>query len=268
MTSVAKASLQCVGEMEPTVNWGMPAVLPNKELYPVNVLLESGAALAGVKSIACGYAHSCAVLDDLSTYCWGYNSYGQLGNGSEKSSNVAAPVVDGNGQKISSDIVEVGNAFTCAIKSYNVQCWGANYYGQLGSGSTDLESLKPVSVALSEKALSITLGDDSACALDASGAVLCWGYGNSGQLGIDPERLSCNGDYQCSNVPIAVAFKNRSTECQLASGGWDVSVLGSTGTIYTVGYNGSGNLGNSDDSQTYSWEPKELSYAWPRPVAP
>ena len=44
--------------------------------------------------IACGHAHTLAVTDDGKLYTWGYNSHGQLGNGSKNLSQT--PVVIGD----------------------------------------------------------------------------------------------------------------------------------------------------------------------------
>lgn len=45
--------------------------------------------LAGpAKQVVAGYSHACAVLEDKTVQCWGYNYAGQLGNGTETSSNV------------------------------------------------------------------------------------------------------------------------------------------------------------------------------------
>ncbi len=86
--------------------------------------------------------HSCAVLATGRVKCWGGNSNGQLGDGTQSDADEPVAVVG------LSDItaVNAGGAHTCAIsKAGAVWCWGWNYSGQLGDG-TKIDRLKPVSV--------------------------------------------------------------------------------------------------------------------------
>jgi alpha-tubulin suppressor-like RCC1 family protein len=91
-------------------------------------------ALASVEDVVCRGAHSCARTRDGSLYCWGNNRFGQLGNGGGDAPPAPPAVVPGL-----EDIVAAyaGEANTCArLKSGRVYCWGADYYGELGRGTT------------------------------------------------------------------------------------------------------------------------------------
>ncbi len=82
--------------------------------------------------ISAGESHTCAVLDDGSVQCWGDNSDGQLGDGTDAGHIAPAAVKDLAGP---ASAVESGSVHTCALlESGEVQCWGSNYYGRLGSG--------------------------------------------------------------------------------------------------------------------------------------
>jgi alpha-tubulin suppressor-like RCC1 family protein len=86
---------------------------------------------SGVSSVAAGYAHTCAIKQDSSLWCWGYNGYGQIGDGTEE--NKYSPV-----KIIESGVVAValGDDHTCAIKKDgSLWCWGNNKFGQIGDGS-------------------------------------------------------------------------------------------------------------------------------------
>ncbi|MBU1684152.1 MAG: hypothetical protein V1768_03535 [Patescibacteria group bacterium] len=76
--------------------------------------------------------------------CWGYNSSGQLGDGSY--SNKLTPVqVFGLGSGTVKEIT-AGYQHTCALKTNgSMVCWGYNYHSQLGDGSTS-DKLTPVQV--------------------------------------------------------------------------------------------------------------------------
>jgi len=97
---------------------------------PVDVLGLS----AGVSAIASGSVHTCALNGGGAVKCWGDNSDGQLGNGSVIASNVP---VDVSGLASGITAIAAGDSHTCALKDNGkVSCWGANFAGQLGNGST------------------------------------------------------------------------------------------------------------------------------------
>ncbi len=95
--------------------------------------------LTGVRSVSAGMFATCAILTPVNAKCWGYNSNGQLGNGSVNHSS--SPVaVTGSARFVS---FGVGTYSACAIlDDQSVNCWGANESGQTGNGST-MESRIP-----------------------------------------------------------------------------------------------------------------------------
>ena len=86
--------------------------------------------------------YSCVLTVDKTVKCWGYNHEGQLGNGTNKNSNVATAVVGLSGVSA----VSAGVTFACArMVAGAAVCWGANSYGQLGNGGGP-SKMKPVKV--------------------------------------------------------------------------------------------------------------------------
>ena len=77
-----------------------------------------------------------------------------------------------------------GLGHTCAVTSSGgVQCWGWNYAGQLGDG-TSTDRVIPVAVSgLTSGVASVTVGVAHTCALMVAGGVKCWGENAYGQLG-------------------------------------------------------------------------------------
>ncbi len=99
--------------------------------------------LEGVKSIALGGTHSCALLQNGTAKCWGHNGYGQLGDGTKTDRNAPTDVVD------LKDAVELaaGDHHTCArLADHTVKCWGKNVFGQIGDGTLE-DQTKPTFVS-------------------------------------------------------------------------------------------------------------------------
>jgi alpha-tubulin suppressor-like RCC1 family protein len=94
--------------------------------------------LAGtmVKAIAAGYTHTCALTVAGAVYCWGDDQYGELGDGqlTDALRSTPGPAVPIPARVTALVTQESAN---CALTvDGDVQCWGANYYGQLGDTTT------------------------------------------------------------------------------------------------------------------------------------
>ena len=131
--------------------------------------------------------------------------------------------------------VTSGFAHTCALRTDgSVVCWGKNWYGALGNGTT-LSSSVPVLVSgLGGPAIAISAGDDHTCALLRGGTVRCWGYNASGQV----------GDGTTTNRTTATPVMGLSGIEAIAAGGYHTCALLSSGPVRCWGANDSGQLGN------------------------
>ena len=103
--------------------------------------------LGSVKSISAGSHHTCAVLDNGSATCWGYNYNGQLGDGTTSTSNSPVSVSGlGSVNSISAG-GNINGSHTCALlDNGSAMCWGYNNDGQLGNGSSGTDSATPGTV--------------------------------------------------------------------------------------------------------------------------
>lgn len=89
--------------------------------------------------VSAGAYHTCALLDDFSVKCWGYNVYGALGYGDDimRNSPPANETVDFGplDPGVHVKAISCGLYFSCALLSDGgVRCWGDNLSGQLGQG--------------------------------------------------------------------------------------------------------------------------------------
>ena len=202
----------------------------------------SSDVLTGVSQIAAGYLHTCAVMSGThGVRCWGYNGYGQLGDGT--TNNLSSPPSN----DVLTGVLQIaaGYGHTCVLMSdtYGVRCWGYNAYGQLGDGTTN-NLFTPPSNDVLTGVLQIGVGDSHTCALmsEANG-VRCWGYNDYGQLGdgsttilsIPPGRDILTGVSR-----IAVGYFHT---CALMSGTYGVRCWG---------VNGNGQLGDGTTNSVYS----------------
>jgi len=149
---------------------------------------------SGVASISTGTLHTCAVTTSGAAKCWGYNYYGQLGDGGTNTSQPTPVDVSGLTSGVSS--ISAGDNHTCAVTTSGAaKCWGYSANGQLGNGST-VNSPRPVSViGLDSGVTQIAAGQSHTCSVHA-GAAKCWGYGGDGRLG--------NGGTSNHATPVSV----------------------------------------------------------------
>ena len=111
-----------------------------KRTTPVQV---SSKILNSVTAVAAGSGHTIALRSDGTVLAWGYNSYGQLGDGTTTWRDTPVQVSGLSGVTA----IAGGSFYTVALKSDGtVWAWGDNSSGQLGDGTTT-NSTTPVQVA-------------------------------------------------------------------------------------------------------------------------
>ncbi len=203
-----------------------------RQLEPV---LVSG-LITGVEAIDSGVDHTCALLNSGAVKCWGWNSFGQVGDQTQINRSTPVSVFG-----LSSGVVAIatGGFHTCAIfESGGVGCWGFNDNGQLGDG-TDIDRSTPVPVfGLSSGVVAITAGGYHTCALLSSGEVKCWGLNYQGQLG--------DGTNDPHLTPVTVSGMN-SEVATITAGGFHTCVLLNSGAAKCWGSNFDGQLGDGTD---------------------
>jgi alpha-tubulin suppressor-like RCC1 family protein len=172
---------------------------------PVSGLGGATAIAAGGNGENVGYDHTCALFSGGAVQCWGDDTDGDLGNGT----NAVQTLTPVSVSNLTGAIATAEGYFhTCALLSGGtVQCWGSNTNGQLGIGNTtgptsctsnQTCSTTPVAVSNLTGVTAVAAGGDHSCALLSSGVVECWGDNTGGDLG--------NGGTTLSSVPVRVQW--------------------------------------------------------------
>lgn len=195
--------------------------------------------LTGVQSISAGHAHTCAVHSNGIVQCWGSKLDGRLGDYcsiGECSGSRESPVdVYRYDETVTNGkTVKVGRKHSCVLlDSGLVECWGDNFYGQLGDGADVPNSDYARQVSGLSDVTTIAAGSYHNCAI-SDGDIYCWGSNYFKQLGQSsgetyntPQQVS-----GLSNVSAITAGSNFS--CAL-----------SDGQVFCWGANDKGQLGSS-----------------------
>jgi len=177
-----------------------------------------------VVSVSAGYASTCAILDNGSVRCWGYNADGRTGLGTTSGYTGDAdgemgddlPTVElGSGRTAAS--ISVGHGHTCALlDNLSIACWGDNVHGEMGIGTTDdVDTASEMGAGLetvdlpTTRSSSVSSGYYYSCAIIDDGTVRCWGEDAMGRLGvyygngddnIGDESGEMGGDLQITNL--------------------------------------------------------------------
>jgi len=178
---------------------------------------------------------ACAILYHRDVKCWGLNDFGQLGDNSDKPSNVPVSVSGLTG--VLGLVGESSQGGYCAVLlSGGVDCWGTNTSGALGNGSTTLTQADvPVAVTgISDATNGGTNNAYTYCMLLGSESVRCWGDNTDGQLGSGSTAPFSNVPVGVLGVfkPVGLASDGTSFCAQLKSGGaqcWGSNADGALG---------------------------------------
>lgn len=182
-----------------------------------------------------------------SVWAWGYNGYGQLGNGTSGSAE-SSKVPRGISGLPNVTAVAAGGYHSMALANYSsLYTWGRNSNGQLGNDSLENASLpQSVDNPALKNVRRIAAGGLHSIALKTDGTVWTWGSNNYGQIG--------NGNIEDQKVPVQVNLGGKLAKLVAAGGAFSVAVT-TDDKIYVWGYNGFGQLGRDPATDPFSKEP-------------
>jgi alpha-tubulin suppressor-like RCC1 family protein len=192
-------------------------------------------------------------------YCWGFNYYGEVGDGTTNNNrDLPVPVLGMDFPATDQPIRATSNGagHTCAVTPLGTAaCWGNNSHGAFGDGGTSYQNGTPVSVTgvggsgLLGSLTGIAAADGFTCATDTNGRAFCWGANYSGQLGngqssgdqLTPVQVlggGAAGDQPLDDV-LAMASSNGAADHMCATR----SMPNGGQAVYCWGRNSNGQLG-------------------------
>jgi len=218
------------------------------------MLIPSSAASAitlssnSVQMVSAGGSHTLMIRHGGTLWAWGAGQYGRLGDGDTSNHNVAVPTQIGT---VSNWVyVAAGGLHSAAIDANgDLWTWGAAGQGQLGNGTTT-DSGTPTIVSEPGPWRSVSAGARHTVAIKQDGTLWAWGENAQGAIG----QNSGTGQY---NVPMQVPALAGNTWLDASAGGYyDGGVtygsftvgIQSDGSLWTWGWNQSGQLGNGNTS--------------------
>ncbi|MEU7023836.1 Ig-like domain repeat protein [Streptomyces sp. NPDC046203] len=208
-------------------------------LTPVEVDLPAG---VHVTALASGSNHTLALTADGRVYAWGWNAYGQLGDGTTTDRATPVPVDLPAGTTITAVAAGDNGEFSLAATSDgHVLGWGLNRYGQLGNGTT-LDSITPTEASLpaGTQVTDLAAGAGHSLALTSTGSVYAWGLNGSGQLG--------DGTTTDRHTPVQI-LPAGSGIAALTAGAIHSLLMTTDGRVYAWGDNTFGGLGDGTTTQ-------------------
>jgi alpha-tubulin suppressor-like RCC1 family protein len=202
------------------------------------------------------YLTSCALTPDGTAYCWGDNSYGQIGDGGTTLAGHPAPIPVSSGLILSS--IGAGSTHSCGLTSSGAAyCWGTNSSGELGDGSF-VDKFTPV-VVPGHTFDALSVGDIHNCALEGNTAY-CWGANNGGALGTGFVPPASNTPLQVlGGHAFALVSAGHQRSCALTTGnavycwGGTPALMNGGLTFTTVSDGGSHACGLTTGGVAYCW---------------
>jgi len=193
---------------------------------------------APLVAVSAGVLHTCGSTGSGAVFCWGWNAYGQVGDGSRR--DRPFPVLVHTSTPLAEPSTAAGAGHTCGVAAGGAAyCWGFNLSGQLGDGSQSTR-LVPTPIAGGLTIATLDAGGAYTCAAAADSSAHCWGWNLYGQLGDGtrtdrPAPTPVGGGLRLVSVVVGTQHS-----CARAA----------DSTLYCWGRNGSGQLGDGSTTDT------------------
>jgi len=176
---------------------------------------------------------SAAIKGDGTLWCWGYNFFGGIGDGTvARKSSPVQTIAGGTDWKQ----VSCSGGSTAAIKTNGtLWIWGYNAYGQLGDNTITHKSSPIQTVAGGTNWMVVSMSEYNTAAIKTDGTLWTWGYNTNGALG-DGTTINRSSPNQ------TIAGGNNWKQ---VSSGSSIAAIKTDGTLWTWGWNAFGQLGDN-----------------------
>ncbi len=183
------------------------------------------------QTVSAGRDHTIAIKPNGTLWAWGYNGYGQLGDGTKVEKTAPVQIgVDSNWKTVSA-----GSNSSLAIKTDGtLWAWGDNLFGQLGDGSYANVRLVPTRIGTDSNWKLVSEGSQYGLAIKTDGTLWAWGDNTFGQLGnqavfaIIPRQVGVGSDWAA-----------------ISAGDVHTAAIKKDGTLWAWGFNSYGQLGDA-----------------------
>jgi alpha-tubulin suppressor-like RCC1 family protein len=166
-------------------------------------------------------------------WTWGYNGYGQLGDGTVV--NKSTPIQVGSLTVWESAVA--GSTATFALQTGGTLfSWGSNPNGYLGNGTSTTYFSSPVQVGSASSWTKISVGTSHVLGIKTGGSLWAWGTNYDGRLGNGTTILA-------NSSPIQVTTSAPNTWSNVFAGSTNSYGIKTDGTLWVWGYNTAGELG-------------------------
>jgi hypothetical protein len=241
-------------------------------------------------NVATAPEHTCSVHKDGSLTCWGKNSWGRLGDGTQTNRASPTPVVNPVGSGALWFQVSANTYNTCAIRTDGtLWCWGNGSAGMLGTGNQQ-SSTTPVEAGHGHDWVEVSVGEVHTCARDGFDDVYCWGWNTDGQVGgatgivaaprfVDHgyANVIASGNHTCgikrdgtlwcwgsndtgvialgsnvASVSIPTQIPHATAWRRFSSDRWSSCAIDASDALWCWGYNGNAALGDGTSDTAYA----------------
>jgi alpha-tubulin suppressor-like RCC1 family protein len=206
-------------------------------------------ALSNIKAVSAGGFHTLFLLEDGTVRAVGKNQYGQLGDTTTTTDrNIPVPVLGPNNAPLTNIVAVSAGGEHSLFLAADSTVWavGDNYYGQLGDPATNNQQVRrvvkvkgPDGTNPLRGVIAIAAGSWHSLFLTKDGRVWATGRNNAGQLG--------DGTTQNRSIVVPVAKADGSpfdSVIAIAAGHQHSLFLRQDGSVWAVGYNAVGQLGD------------------------
>lgn len=191
-----------------------------------------GTPREAISKFEIGRAHGCLVNEFGDMSCWGWNDYGQLGDGTYAQEAFGTQVrVKGINNPTE---IGLGLAYTCVLVNKRTHCWGINDENNLGFVGPLITPV-PTEVQTALDADQLSVGEYHTCILTTDKRVQCWGYNAYGQLGIGI----------ISESALPTILPGLSNIKKIGMGRYHSCAIDDSGKVFCWGLNSSGQIGQS-----------------------